>query len=452
LTLADFPNPNGWNIQQADVFSANAMTDSLRKSGVVLCNPPFEPLSDKDRAQYESVEIRKPAELIRRVLADLHPSGVLGFVLPYVAVDGREYAKTRKVLAERFASIEITVLPERSFEEAETDIAVLIAKEPIPHSSTKVSFSRVNDSEQDWNKFKRDQSVATRHEEQFTPDSANKGLNLADLPQVWSFLSSHHRLGEVAEIHRGVEWNSTITRNLHIRSSPLDGYMLGVPPSSKFNAFQSPPLKYLNVNPREQRRNSWKYEWKKPKAILPKARVSRGHWRMVAFADRAGVTCHHTFYGVWPTSPDLDEVILAALLNSPVANAFVATREGGRDITKEVLKLIPVPKFSRAETEFLHDLVSRYEKSINTIALENPEDAELLLKKIDAAVLAAYRMPPRIERDLLDYFNDNERKVGHSFHNYFPATLDIYVHLSEFISERFARTTIGELLKKSNSR
>ncbi len=173
---------------------------------------------------------------------------------------------------------------------------------------------------------------------------------------------------------------------------------------------------------------------------------------MVAFADSVGITCHHTFYGVWPKSKDFDEVILAALLNSPVANAFVATREGGRDITKEVLSLIPVPRFSRDETELLHDLVRRYEKSINTIALENPEDAEVLLKKIDAAVLSAYRMPPRIERDLLDYFNDNERKVGHPFHNYFPATLDVYVHLSEFMSERFARTTIGEILKKSHSR
>jgi hypothetical protein len=452
LTLADFPNPNGWNIQEADVFSTNAMTDSLRKSGVVLCNPPFEPLRDDERAKYHSAEIRKPAELIRRVLADLHPSGVLGFVLPYIAVDGREYAKTRKLLAERFASIEITVLPERSFEEAETDIAVLIAKDPIPHSATKVSFSRVNDSEQDWNRFRRDQGVASTHEEQFTAESASKGLNLADLPQVWSFLSSHHRLGEIAEIHRGVEWNSHITPNLHIRNAPSEGYMLGVPPRSKFNAFQTPLLKYLNVDPNEQRRNSWRYPWTKPKAILPKARVSRGRWRMVAFADRVGVTCHHTFYGVWPKSDDLDEVMLAALLNSPVANAFVATREGSRDITAEILRLIPVPRFSRVETERVHDLVRRYEQSINTIALDSPEDAEVLLKQIDATVLGAYHMPPRIERALLDYFNDNERKVSHSFHNYFPATLDVFVNLSEFIDERFSRTTIGEVLKRSESR
>ena len=79
-----------------------------------------------------SERILKPAELLRRVLADLSPDGVLGFVLPYIAVDGRPYAEIRKLLARRFASLEITELSECSFEDSECDIAVLIAKNPIP--------------------------------------------------------------------------------------------------------------------------------------------------------------------------------------------------------------------------------------------------------------------------------------------------------------------------------
>jgi hypothetical protein len=448
LTLADFPNPNGWNIQKGDVFAPHAMTDLLRKSGVVLCNPPFEPLSDKDRSRYGATDIRKPAELLRRVLADLHPDGVLGFVLPYIAVDGKAYASTRKLLAERFGSLELTVLPERSFDEAETDIAILVAKEPIPHAATRVAFRRVNDSEREWERFRHEQSVSTSYEEMFTPDAASKGLVLGDLPEVWSYLSGHRLLGDIAEIHRGIEWKSQITPSLHFRDTPTDGYMLGVPPKSKFNAFQIPSLKYLNIDPLEQRRNSWQYDWAKPKAILPKARVSRGRWRMVSFADRVGVTCHHTFYGVWPKTDQYDEVILAAVMNSPIANAFVATREGGRDITAEVLKLIPVPRFSRATIDNIRDLVGRYETSISTMSLHGPEDPERLLKSIDAAIVGAYRMPPRLERAVLDYFNDNDRKVDHPFHNYFPATLDVFVHLSEYLDEKFARSTVGEALKK----
>lgn len=213
-------------------------------------------------------------------------------------------------------------------------------------------------------------------------------------------------------------------------------------------------MQYLNVQENEQRRNSWKnYDWSKPKAIAPKARVSRGHWRMVAFPDREGVYCHHTFYGVWPKDARHDEVTLSAILNSPVANAFVATSEGNRDITAEVLRLIPVPVFSPVQRKRLHALVARYQTSIAAMPLNMPENAERLLLEIDAVVLDAYHMPPRLERKLLDYFNDNERKVfDHDFKNYYPATFDVFVSLSQYLDPRFAKATVGELLRKVDAR
>jgi hypothetical protein len=449
LTLADFPNPNGWIVEQGDVFAPNAMTKFLEKSAVVLCNPPFEALNEDERLTYEATDVRKPAELLRRILADLPPAGVLGFVLPYIAVDGKPYAQTRKLLASRFASLEITVLPERSFDEAECDIAVLIAKEPIPHSATKVIFSRVNDSEKDWDKFKQDQSVSASYEQTFSPDIAYKGIIISDLPELWNFLSSHRTLGEIATIHRGIDWNRPITDGLHIRDTAAPGYRLGVPPNAKFNAFQIPTLKYLNVKPEDQRRNGWQYEWNLPKAIVPKVRVSRGRWRVVAFADRSGVACHTTFHGIWAKSGQYDEVILAAILNSPVANAFVATREGSRDNTGEILKLIPVPRFSRPATEKIHNLVRQYQESTSSMMLGSREESENLLKNIDAIVLEAYMMPPRLERALLDYFNGSPRKVDHSFQDYFPASFDIFVHLTDYLGGKFARSTVGEFLKKS---
>ena len=224
--------------------------------------------------------------------------------------------------------------------------------------------------------------------------------------------------------------------------------MRGVAPKTKFYAFQIPHLKYLNINADEQRRGAWQYDWSRPKAILPKARVSRGRWRMVSFADREGITCHHTFYGVWPSVSYYDEVLLAAVLNSPVANAFVAAHEGNRDITKEILAMIPMPKFSPSAAQTIHHLVARYEESINSVFADH-RTQEKLLKSIDAAVIGAYRMPPRLERTVLDYFNDSDRKVAHPFSNYFPATMDVFVHLSDYLDEKFARSTVGNLLKKT---
>jgi hypothetical protein len=98
------------------------------------------------------------------------------------------------------------------------------------------------------------------------------------------------------------------------------------------------------------------------------------------------------------------------------------------------------------------DLVRRYEDSINAMPLHRPGDPERLLKNIDAVVVGAYRMPPRLERAVLDYFNDNDRKVDHPFHNYFPATLDVFVHLAEYLDEKFARSTVAGFMKKSSVR
>lgn len=445
LTLADFPNPNGWEIANADVFVPGSMTEFLRRSSVVLCNPPFERLTIKDRQQYHATAARKPAELLNRVLDDLHPTGVIGFVLPSIAVDGREYAQTRKRLTERFESVELTILPDKAFDESEVEVSILIATDPIPHTSTRVAFRRVNAA--DWDGFQREHIVSSDYAVTFAPDEAAEGLAVPELAEVWTYLADHQTLGEVAEIHRGIEWKTRRTAGLHFRDKPAQGYARGLAPGTKFQAFQVPIMQHLNVQPDEQRVNAWKLPWSKPKAIVNKARRSRGHWRMAAFADRDGVICYQTFAGVWSRSDKYDAVILAAILNSPVANAFVATREGTRDITLEVLRLIPVPVFSPVQAETVRALIERYERAINHLSLVAPEDLETLLKRIDAAVLDGYRLPPRLERMVLDYFTAGGRSVGHDFGSYFPGTFDIYVPLSKYLDPAFSRATVGELLK-----
>ena len=101
LTLADFPNSDGWCVVEADVFRDPTFEPLLRKARVVFCNPPFEDFSLKERERYSVSSIQKPAELLNRVLDDLHPSGVLGFVMPRKFVDGRAYTHLRGRLAER---------------------------------------------------------------------------------------------------------------------------------------------------------------------------------------------------------------------------------------------------------------------------------------------------------------------------------------------------------------
>ena len=196
--------------------------------------------------------------------------------------------------------------------------------------------------------------------------------------------------------------------------------------------------------------SAWQYDWNRPKAILNKAARSRGRWRIAAFPDSAGLACYQTFIGVWPTKSELfDEWLLAAVLNSPVANAFVATREGKTDVTKETLTMIPVPLFTEAQRGTLRHLVRAYQKLTSDLPLTRMKgEAEGLLKQIDATVLSGYRLPPRIERQLLDFFRDQDRPIRHSFSDYFPKDLNVYFSLSDYLSPNFVAATVGELLKR----
>jgi len=462
LALADFPNLTGWtkNVTQGDVFDPGALIDNLRRSAVVLCNPPFENLGKNER-QNQIYSPKKPVELLNRVLDDLHPNGVLGFVLPRNFVDGRGgYAEIRKRLAKRFASIEVTVLPDKAFE-ADTEVGLLIATEPIPHGKCQIAFNKVDDDAVAWRQFELMHKVSSESKTVSTVAEAADTFVVPELPNVWDFLINYPTLGEVAKLHRGIEWNEHLTvkgkgketgkRAKFERGERVNGFELGVASRTKFNLFEKPRLSYLSLRPEHQKGNAFRREWNKPKAIMNKATKSRQRWRIAAFPDSDGITCYQNYIGVWPESDAYDEWVLSAILNSPVANAFVATREGKTDITMEVLRLIPVPHFTAQQRERLRSLIKQYQSvAYPPIMSKLSVDPARLLMEIDALVLDGYRMPPRLERELLDYFRGqgDERATSHAFGDYFPPDFEMFFSLSDYLSPEFAAGTAGELMRR----
>jgi len=205
LTLADFPNPNGWDVQSADVFAPGALTNYLQRAGVVLCKPTFGDFDDDERGRYQLSSTKKPVELLNRVLDDLHPSGVIGFVLPHLFFDGRGYSGVRKRLAERFAHLHVAHLPDKAFK-ADAEVALLIATEPIPHGRSCVVTRKVNDSAEDWKRFQLRHEVSSEYETEISPIDAVIRFPVAELPEVWHFLEPYPTLKDVAILGRGLEW------------------------------------------------------------------------------------------------------------------------------------------------------------------------------------------------------------------------------------------------------
>src|SRR5205814_2356351 len=107
-----------------------------------------------------------------------------------------------------------------------------------------------------------------------------------------------------------------------------------------------------------------------------------------------GISCYQNHLGIWPKEDShYDEFLLAAILNSPVANAFIATREGKTNITKQTFNLIPIPYFTEPQREALRGMIRDYQDAMDSI-MQQADSHERLLKEIDALVLKAYRLHP----------------------------------------------------------
>lgn len=449
LTLADFPNPNGWNLTQEDVFKSPLFQKRLSQARFVLCNPPFEAFSDPTQYDVE-VHASQPVELLTRTLDMLHPSGSIGFILPHAAIDGRSYKRVRERIAQRFSNIEIVSLPpESAFDTARHPTVLLLAHGSKDESSTaKILHRKVQKN--DWHQFTNNYKATREDVSQRSVSEATESLRVPDLADIWRCLSSLPRLHEVADVHRGIEWDKPLrdsgyetgNREQLVKSLPQgDDFRLGLPPLARpFYAFEIPEAKYLSVRPEDRRRNAFDLPWDKPKIFLNAVRKSQRAWRLAAASDFEGLLCYQTFVAIWPYNSD-QTIALAAVLNGPVANAFLATHEEKHN-RNDSIKSIPVPDLSLFDIAEINSLVGRYQREVDITK------RDLLLRKVDAAVMSAYDLHPKRERELLDFFNGAERQVPFPFADYYPPDFTPAFSLTTYLSDTVNRAGVKDFIEE----
>ncbi|MCX6831813.1 MAG: N-6 DNA methylase, partial [candidate division Zixibacteria bacterium] len=356
LTLADFPERNRWQLHEENVFTSTTLPTSLRNARVVLCNPPFQDFATNDPLRAHVRSPHKPAEILRRIMLDLHPQGVFGLVLPRKFLDSVWYRDARRALVARFDSLEIVSLPDVVFRQSESEheTALLIASQPRTGKNTS-NVRHVRVSKADWLHFAHFHKPTSDDSHFTTQDEATNALSVPQLNELWLYLAETQTLGDVATASRGIEWNvplidedrkETGNRQRLVLDEPIPGETReGVPPGAKISLFQKPDTKHLVMRPEDQRGKAYELPWDLPKVILNKARRSRGPWRISAFADFDRLTCYQTFIAVWPHDPAMTTA-LAATLNGPIANAFFFTKKEGFDVTIAIIKELPVPLLS----------------------------------------------------------------------------------------------------------
>lgn len=456
LTLADFPNPNGWKLEKADVFTSRKLTEALHNAKIVLCNPPFEEFSKPERAQYgAAVGPLKPLEVLKRVLRDTDHGACLGFVLPRTMLDGKSYREVRGELARRYEKLELVTLPDQKiFRHAYVETVLLMASGESNGvvrvnlgEVTKLSLPRFFDN----GSFARDDVTV------FTAEVAERdGLHVPEFQAIWDHLTHLPTLGSVVEMHRGVEWQSPFDEAKYISLKERKGWCKDLRNVQEgFSSYSLPKAVWLNPDPEYRRGGAWEYHWKNPKVVVNAATKSRGSWRLAAAPDVSGLVCTQRYHCLWP-SKGWSTKALAAVLNSPVVSAFVATHEGKRDVRKQTLQACPTPHLTPSQMVTLDSLVDSYMGVMNQDASSRLElwgggdwedRAKRILLEMDALILQGYGLPPWLERRLLDFFRGEERPVPFAFGDYYPTDFAPNIPLRLMISQEFRSSTTSKMVE-----
>ena len=445
LILADYPNANGWHIKEEDLFMGRTLSEKVAQNNIVLCNPPFEDFTQKERTAYQafaSRSIHKPIAILATIL-DSAPDAI-GFVLPRGFILDRQYAHIRQEVENIYETIEMASLPDRIFQASGIESSLLVARDRRQIKATgrtKLISTTVNDA--DRTGFLSVGKISSRRCDERAVIAKTLGqLWLVDLKDLWDYLSTYPTLGSAVEIHRGLEWNYPQSQATSHERRP--GYREGLLTSTgTISQYHISNTIYLDCNDSSKRGNALQYPWHEPKVIANAARLTRGPWRFAAYGDRNGLVCSQQFFAIWPhENANLDINTLAALLNNPLANAYLGIHSRTERFRVEILKNLPIPL--EMDSALISNLVDKYQEVLALLPIEKAErnlELNKLLIEVDAAVLQAYDLPPRLERHLLDYFRGYERPVMHPFAEWFPEGYSPFIPLHEYLDREYKKIT-----------
>ena len=442
LMMSDYPNSNGWNLYDGNAFTSSQFEFELSKANIVLCNPPFEEFSKYDRMSYRGASSNwKAAEALSRVLQS--PPKLLGFVMPRAFISSDDYRGLQEKLGSTYASIEMIALPDNVFQNSGVETVLLLCS-GANQGTVSLRTIRVSKSElQDFYAGRTPSSMDVRSVA--VGDEFANVLWIPPIKEVWDGTAGMSKLGDLITIRTGIRYNVNLAKERTRVFSPHEkpGFRLGIEKvHDSLEPYVAVATSYLNMDSDLMSTSTDHFLWDEPKLIVNAIRRSRGVWKMTSAVDHHGLVFSRNLYGIWPVGTLKLEVI-AAILNGPVGNGFLHSQEKGRHIRITDLRKVPVPDFTDGQQQAIVSLVQQYVNN-RKLWLKAGQDSErfqkqcqILLKAIDAEVLKAYHLEPRLERMLLDSFNSQKRLGPVEFREYFPSYFRPYIPWHIYISEEF---------------
>lgn len=481
LTLADIPNSNGWRLLEGDMYASDVL---IRESGncrILLSNPPYAKFDAKEKAKCKAagheVYYKKAVELVTRTIDKLKPGAVFGFVVPQTVLSGPEAKHIREFLLKECEVAEVCRFPGKVFKFAQIETAIILGRRNLSGTSSAMNRVRIRTvGERGMAAFQHNYSVdedTTATQQQLLEHPALE-LKVPALNEVWERLKENPRVCNVALVGRGIEYKGEAARNGKpvVSESKRAGFSRGFARVSRKQAvYSEPPSCWLATdaaiigNPRQGRATGT------PQVLVNMGRTSRFRWRIKPMLDTSGLDVKNNFAIIRPTGSVEHALYLWAVLNSPIASAYVASRTMRKHNYEGILGDVPLPLSNQrsindvvSAARTYRDLASKrdaevanaeeasasrgnmFETPVPEVSVTPESAVRNALLNLDAAVLSAYSLPIKLERQLLDYFNGNVRAgVGCTFGDYYPAGFKSLVPLHKYISAGYHGSTVNQV-------
>ena len=466
LTLADIPNPDGWDLQPGDMFTGDILEQQSRNATILLANPPFEDFTPKERGEYGKRGVspqlqNKTAEMLIRTLPHLPTGAVFGVVVPQGLLHSANAAPLRQVITGGFEISEICLFADKMFQKSDVESAVLLGRKVArrPHKKHTLSYRRVREA--DIGEFKQTYAVSSRCRVEQQRFAAEDGydMRVPELEEIWLWCRDFLTLGDLAAMGQGLFYKGKSSLPAHAQTVSGRRFQGAVRGFANFDhgllVHHLPTEAWMSLEPDVVDRAVTGATTGLRQVLWNYAPVSRRRWRLKGLLDESGHAVTSRFLTVRPLNSETPLEFFWAVCNSPVANAFAYTHLMKRDILVGTMRQMPIPHSWEAGVDAVVQAARAYLGAVAgdphslLVQQRDPDYLRRLLLQVDAEVLRLYDLPPRLERELLDLFAGSPRPgVPFEFDRYYPPDFEPCFPLHEYLSDSFQQSTAGALRER----
>lgn len=420
LVITDLHNHNGWDIRELDASSVTHQ-DLPAVPSIVATNLPFREVKTGIGTRREL-----SADILRRVLSVVSENALLAIIVPQSFLDTSTARDARKEVLEQCDVLEIALFPAAVFESA-TESAVLFLRKR-PNSKEQFSITTVRELRTpDFQRFTQNGSFTRTYpvdRRDWSADHRQRFI-VSPLTDLWRRLEGECKaLGTYAEIKNGlqIKKDDRVSESDKKRDARDKRYVSRLESLRPFALLAEHGLtspKWIRYGPQLHRQRDPEI-FKGKKVLINGTRNPGSAWRLIAAMSTSELYFFENFHAVIPKGPAVTVQQLAAVLNSPIANAWFDSHSRKRKVIQGILRELPFPEFDAGVARRVDDLVDRLEQAVIEKWKKNAEgmfydgmaetsDTASLVAAIDDLVFTAYGLSPHERKQVSSLMSTDKR-------------------------------------------